>query len=166
MLNRHRWSALALTAALAAWAPLSHAGNVGVSIAIGQPGLQGRIDIGRFYGPALYAPQPVLVAPGPVWVAPPEPVYLWVPAYQRSRWSSYCGQYDACGAPVYFVRDDWYRSHVAPVVYRAPPPPPVAYVPAPVYGPAPGYGRGWRDDDEDHDHGHGRGHGRWHGHDD
>ncbi|UFU09069.1 hypothetical protein LRM40_12195 [Ideonella dechloratans] len=162
MLNRHRWSALALTAALAAWAPMSHAADVGVSISIGQPGLQGRIDIGRFYEPALIAPQPVIVQPAPVW-APVQPVYLWAPPAHRAHWARYCGQYGACGAPVYFVRDDWYQAHVVPVVRRAPPPPPVVYAPVPVYrggpgpgyGYGPGYGRGW-DDDHHHGHGHDR----------
>lgn len=171
MLNRHRWSALALTAALSAWAPLSHAADVGVSISIGQPGLQGRIDIGRFYQPALIAAQPVVVEPAPVWVAPARPVYLWAPPQHRAHWARYCGQYGACGAPVYFVRDDWYQTHVVPVVRQAPPP--VAYAPAPVYMPAPGSyygpgeGRGW-DDGRHRGHDHDRGdhdRGRWYGRD-
>jgi hypothetical protein len=141
---------------------MSHAADVGVSISIGQPGLQGRIDIGRFYEPALIAPQPVIVQPAPVW-APVQPVYLWAPPAHRAHWARYCGQYGACGAPVYFVRDDWYQAHVVPVVRRAPPPPPVVYAPVPVYrgGPGPGYGYGpgygwgW-DDDHHHGHGHDR----------
>jgi hypothetical protein len=41
-----------------------------------------------------------------------EPVYLWVPPGHRKHWSKHCAQYGACGAPVYFVQDRWYREHV------------------------------------------------------
>ncbi|MBI5260012.1 MAG: hypothetical protein HY855_26165 [Burkholderiales bacterium] len=91
------------------------AADVGVSIGISQPGVYGRIDIGRF-------PPPVLVAPQPVWVAAPrvrpphapEPVYMWVPPGHRKHWHKHCAKYGACGAPVYFVEDRWYHQHVAP----------------------------------------------------
>jgi hypothetical protein len=39
-------------------------------------------------------------------------VYLWVPPGHRKNWRKHCGQYQACGVPVYFVRDDWYGKHV------------------------------------------------------
>lgn len=109
-------SAAMLTAlALAGASVPASAADVGVSIGISQPGVYGRIDIGRF-------PQPVLVAPQPVWVAaprvlppqPPEPVYLWVPPGHRKHWRKHCARYGACGAPVYFVEDRWYHEHVAP----------------------------------------------------
>jgi hypothetical protein len=105
----------ALLAGLVALAPRpAAAANVGVSIAISEPGLYGRVDIGRFPQPAVFVSQPVLVAPPRVVVARPEPVYMWVPPGHRHQWARYCGQYRACGTPVVFVRDDWYDSHVRP----------------------------------------------------
>jgi hypothetical protein len=101
-------------AALVAWPSQASAADVGVSISISEPGVYGRIDIGRFPQPALIVPQPVVVAPPTVVMARREPVYMWVPPGHRKHWSRYCGQYRACGAPVVFVRDDWYESHVRP----------------------------------------------------
>lgn len=102
-------------AALAAVAAIgftpAHAADVGVSINISQPGVYGRVDIGQF-------PQPQVVYAQPVWVKPvpqaprPAPVYLWVPPGHQKNWSKHCGRYNACGVPVYFVRDDWYHQHV------------------------------------------------------
>ena len=101
-------AALALAAGLAA-AP-AFAANVGVSVQVSQPGVYGRVDIGRYPEPVLVAPQPVVVA-RPV-VAAPEPMYLWVPPGHRQNWRKHCGHYNACGAPVYFVDDRWYEGHV------------------------------------------------------
>jgi hypothetical protein len=109
-------------------APPAHATDVGVSIGFSQPGVYGRVDIGRY-------PQPVLVAPQPVIIGRPvyrEPVYLWVPPGHRRDWRHACSRYGACGRPVYFVDDGWYRQTV--IVER--------------------------EDRRGHGHGHGRGHGR------
>ncbi len=102
---------IALLALGAALAVPSLAADVGVSIAISQPGVYGRVDIGRFPQPVVVAPQPVIVSPAVVYAAPP-PVYLWVPPGHRKHWSKHCHEYGACGAPVYFVRDDWYQQRV------------------------------------------------------
>ncbi len=107
-------AALAATVAGLASVP-ARAADVGVSIGISQPGVYGRIDIGRF-------PQPAVVVGRPVWGAPvharpahaPAPVYMWVPPGHRKHWRAHCARYGACGAPVYFVQDRWYHSHVAP----------------------------------------------------
>lgn len=131
-----------------------------VSIAVGQPGFFGRIDIGDT--------RPVLVDPRPVVIAAPryavQPIYLRVPPYQRAHWGRYCGAYNACGAPVYFVTDDWYERVYVPH-YRE------VY----SYGPPRGewrerehhdngrghaYGRRGKDRDDDDDHDRGHGHGR------
>ncbi len=130
----------ALSLAAAAVGSAQAGTDVGVSVQISQPGVYGRVDIGRFPQPAVVVAQPVVVAPAPVLAAPPQPVYMWVPPGHRKNWRKHCGQYNACGVPVYFVQDQWYRAHVAP-----PPPPP-------------------RYDDRDRGpgHGHGRGHGRGH----
>jgi len=102
---------LALVAAILAVTPLSRATEVGVSIAISQPGVYGRIDIGRFPQPVVVVPQPVIISPQPVGVVV-QPVYMWVPPGHRKKWSKHCGRYNACGVPVYFVQDDWYDQHV------------------------------------------------------
>ena len=119
---------------LAATLP-SLAADVGVSVQISQPGAYGRIDIGRFPQPQVIVQQPVVIG-RPVVVAQPEPVYLWVPPGHRKNWGRYCGQYRACGMPVYFVEERWYREHVYPERGHA--------------------GRG---DHDDHGHGHGNGKG-------
>jgi hypothetical protein len=92
--------------------PAAYATDVGVSIGISQPGVYGRIDIGRFPQPEVIVSQPVIVVPPPVAVVRPQPVYLWVPPGHRKHWSRHCHEYNACGVPVYFVRQDWYEQHV------------------------------------------------------
>jgi hypothetical protein len=89
----------------------AHATDVGVSIAISQPGVYGRIDIGHFPQPAVVVAQPVIIAPAPVGVVV-QPVYMWVPKGHRKDWSKHCRHYNACGVPVYFVRHDWYDQQV------------------------------------------------------
>lgn len=107
------------TAALACFSAPGQAADVGVSISISQPGVYGRIDIGRFPNPVLVVQQPVIIAPHPppppgrpIVVAPPQPVYLWVPPGHQKNWRKHCHRYGACGTPVYFVDDGWYRQHV------------------------------------------------------
>ena len=97
---------LVLAASLAAALP-AQAADVGVSVGISQPGVYGRVDIGRFPQPQLSVQQPVIIS-APTYAAPP-PVYLWVPPGHRKDWRRHCGQYQACGQPVYFVQDNWNR---------------------------------------------------------
>ncbi len=103
-------------AALAAGASTATAANVdvGVSIGISQPGVYGRIDIGRFPQPQVVYAEPVYVERPRVVVVRPEPVYMWVPPGHRKNWKQHCRAYGACGAPVVFVRDDWYERNVRP----------------------------------------------------
>ncbi len=113
-----------LSLALVAWAASGavQAADVGVSISVSQPGVYGRIDIGRFPQPQVVLPQPVIIqAPPPprVVVGAPapvaaQPVYLWVPPGHRKDWRKHCGKYNACGVPVYFVDDGWYDRNVNP----------------------------------------------------
>jgi hypothetical protein len=87
--------------------------DVGVSINIGEPNFFGRIDIGDAPRPVLRAPRPVIIERGPPEFVE-EPIYLHVPANESRDWRRYCGHYDACGRPVYFVQDTWYRNVYAP----------------------------------------------------
>jgi hypothetical protein len=79
-----------------------------VSIGINQPGAYGRINIGDVPSPALYYPEPVVITQ-PHVVVERRPIYLYVPPAHQQNWRRYCGQYSACGQPVYFVREDWVR---------------------------------------------------------
>lgn len=98
---------------LAAATPAMAATDVGVSIQITQPGVYGRVDIGRYPPPVLVVPQPVVIRSVPV-VQAAQPVYMWVPPGHRKNWRKHCDHYGACGVPVYFVQDRWYHEHVAP----------------------------------------------------
>lgn len=83
--------------------------NVGVSIGFSQPGVYGRIDIGTYPQPQVIVAQPVIIQrPSRM----PPPVYLWVPPGHQKDWKKHCGGYNACGVPVYFVKDDWYQAQV------------------------------------------------------
>lgn len=86
--------------------------DVGVSVNVNQPGVYGRIDIGRAsVPPVLMYPQPVIIVPGPPVAVRPEPIYLRVPPGHARNWRKHCRRYNACGQPVYFVREDWYQNH-------------------------------------------------------
>lgn len=134
---------LAAVATLAA--PAFAQTSVGVSVQVNQPGLYGRIDIGSVpTPPVLVYQQPVVVVPGPVAVHQ-RPIYLRVPPGHEQHWDKHCARYNACGQPVYFVREDWYQQH---------------WVPAHRHDHD---DRHDRDHDRDRDHGD-RGHGRGHDH--
>lgn len=101
----------AVAAATVAWS--AHAADVGVSISIGQPGYYGQLNIGDVpQPPVLIYPKPVVIAPDPHYGGPP--LYLRVPVGYEKHWSQHCREYNACGRPVYFVRDDWYRNTFVP----------------------------------------------------
>lgn len=101
--------ALALGVAAAGATPAF--ADVAVSIRIGEPGFYGRLDIGGYERPRLINSRPVIVTRGYRYAAP---VYVRVPPGHQRNWKKYCGRYDACGRPVYFVRDEWYRDVYAP----------------------------------------------------
>lgn len=87
------------------------AADVGVSVSVGQPGFYGRIDIGNAPPPRLIYVEPVVVQRVEVAKAP---VYLHVPPGHEKNWGKHCRKYNACGRPVYFVRDDWYEGEYVP----------------------------------------------------
>lgn len=129
--------------AVALLAGAAQAADVGVSIQVGQPGFYGRIDIGQTAPPPVVLAQPVWVQRRPVHV---EPAYMRVPPGHQKNWAKHCAKYNACGVPVYFVREDWYQER---------------------------YSEHHRDERErerehereDNDHGHGKGHGKHKGQD-
>jgi len=106
-----------LGAALATLVGSALAVDVGVSVSIGQPGFYGRIDIGNAPQPQLIFAQPVIIQQGPIGFAR-SPIYLRVPPGHEKNWAKKCHKYNACGQPVYFVQDGWYRNEYAPA-YRA-----------------------------------------------
>ena len=91
--------------------------DVGVSINISEPGFYGRIDVGRVPGPMVIYPQPIIIEQRPVAIVR-QPIYLRVPPGHEKNWGKYCTRYGACGQPVYFVQDKWYRDVYAPRVYE------------------------------------------------
>ena len=114
---KHNSIVLCAAAALASAfsAAAGAATDVGVSVQNSQPGVYGRVDIGNLPPPVLVYPQPIVVRRPPVVVAQPvQPVYLWVPPGHQKNWKKHCARYNACGVPVYFVKDEWYHAHVMP----------------------------------------------------
>ena len=109
-MNKATWGALAVLAAVAVPA---QAADVGVSVSVNQPGVYGRIDIGRVPSPpVLVYPQPVIIAQ-PAAVVQRQPIYLHVPPGHAKDWRKHCGKYNACGQPVYFVQESWYQQNYA-----------------------------------------------------
>lgn len=123
MTTKILWAALFTACAAPAFA-----GDVGVSINVGEPGYYGQIDIGNVPPPQLVYPQPVVIRQGPEFASAP-PIYLHVRPGHEKHWREHCAEYNACGRPVYFVRDEWYQNE---------------YVPR--------HRHGARDHDEDHGH--------------
>lgn len=170
---------IALILAAGAITPVLARTNVGVSIGINQPGMYGRIDIGdnnRYGQPQLVYPQPVIIAP-PAVVYERRPIYLYVPPAHQSHWRQYCGRYQACGQPVYFVQERWVRDRWQ---HEHPGQRPRwdarqnwnGHQGRPEYSGHPGrddhHGHGGRDDHRDNhgrDRGPGNGHGHGHGRD-
>ncbi len=150
-----------------------------VSINIGQPGFYGHINIGDFGPPPVVYAQPVIIQQ-PARYYQAAPVYLRVPEGHRKHWARFCGRYNACGQPVYFVQDSWYTDTYAPRYreihhdqYRGPerheyyqrPPERREYREERHGDEGRGHGEGHGNGHgNDHDNGHGNGHG--HGHDD
>lgn len=131
---------LAIALALGSLAPAFAQTSVGVSIGINQPGVYGRIDIGNVPQPQLIYAQPVIIT-RPVQYVQQQPIYLYVPPGHQKNWAKHCGSYNACGQPVYFVKEEWVRERYED------------------------NRRGDRRDDDDrddHDRGHGNGKGKKH----
>jgi hypothetical protein len=105
----------ALTIIAASAAAPAFSGSVEVSISVGDPGFYGQIDIGGYGRPRLIYSEPVILAPRYRSYAP---VYVRAPHSHYRNWGRYCGRYDACLRPVYFVHDEWYRDVYTPRYHR------------------------------------------------
>ena len=67
--------------------------------------------------PVVIYPQPVIIEQRTVNVVR-QPIYLRVPPGHDKNWRKHCSRYQACGQPVYFVQDDWYRDVYAAALLR------------------------------------------------
>ena len=135
-------------------ATTAQAADVGVSVSVGQPGFYGHIDIGNFPKPVLIYPKPRIIQPPPTRVVQ-EPIYLHVPPGHAKKWKKHCHKYNACGRPVYFVKEKWYNEVYVPQ-YRER---------GGGHDRRQGGGKGYDKDrghgrDDGKDRGHGKGHGR------
>ncbi len=99
--------ALALVAVFTATTAQAQTG-VGVSVSVNQPGVYGRIDIGNMPPPPVIYAKPIIYAPPAVHVVQ-QPMYLYVPPGHQKKWGKHCKRYNACGQPVYFVKESWVR---------------------------------------------------------
>jgi hypothetical protein len=91
------------------------AADIGVSIGIGDPNFYGNIVIGNAPPPVLVYREPVVIVRSQVVY---EPIYLRVRAGHAQNWSQHCGQYNACGRPVYFVQNEYYNDVYAPHYHK------------------------------------------------
>lgn len=113
MTLKHWMAASALALVGLSASGVAAAANVSISVE-GEvaPGVYGRVRIGDRPPPPVVYSQPVVIvnSPRPVQASP---IYLHVPPGHAKDWRRYCGRYQACGQPVYFVRtqaygrDDW-----------------------------------------------------------
>ena len=147
-----RLARFAATAALACAAGTAFAQTaVGVSVEVAQPGIYGRIDVGNMPPPPVILPRPVVITQ-PAVVVPVQPVYLYVPPGHQKKWSKHCHRYNACGQPVYFVKESWVHQRYEHEHGRAHP----HAKHARKHGhPGNGHGKG-----HGNDKGHGKGHGK------
>ena len=122
-----------------AWAQNYVNGTVDGQLA---PGGYGRIQIGNGGPPPLIYAEPVIIQRPPVAVHR-SPIYMYVPPGHAKNWAKHCGRYNACGQPVYFVKEPGSR-----------PPKRGGHHAGPRDG---DHRHGHRDDR--HPHGNGRGHG-------
>ncbi|MGE0115870.1 MAG: hypothetical protein AB7T07_13430 [Steroidobacteraceae bacterium] len=93
------------------FASLAQAADLNVGVVISgeiHPGVYGRVELGNYPPPPLLYAQPVVIVPERHH-RHLEPVYLHVPPGHAKNWRRYCGRYDACSRPVYFVRSAEYE---------------------------------------------------------
>jgi hypothetical protein len=134
------------SALLALLASAAARAEIGVSVSIGQPGFYGQIDIGDYPAPRLIYAEPIIIHRAP---SPGRPLYLHVPPGHEKNWAKHCVHYDACGRPVYFVRDEWYNDVYVPAYQERHGGRGNGHGPSDDHGPGNGGGPG-----KSHGHGH------------
>lgn len=67
-------------------------------------GVYGRIDIGNAPPPPLIYAEPVIIQ-RPAVMVQRSPIYMHVPPGHAKNWGKHCARYNACGQPVYFVKE-------------------------------------------------------------
>jgi len=80
---------------------------------VGDPNYYGQVDLVNNTPPPVIYSTPVVAQPAPPGVVY-QPVYLRVPPAYYQNWPQYCGYYNACYYPVYFVQESWYISIYSP----------------------------------------------------
>lgn len=104
---------LVIGATLAVLGSAALATDVGVAVTLGEPGFYGRIVLGNAPPPRVIYTAPMVIYQQPMTVVR-SPIYLRVPYGHEKHWGKHCRQYNACGQPVYFVRNDWYQNDYVP----------------------------------------------------
>lgn len=94
--------------ALCAFTTPLFAADVGLSISIGDPNFFGSIKIGNAIRPEVIFRDPIIITK-PRRHERLEPIYLRVRPGHEKHWRKHCHEYHACGRPVFFIRDTWYR---------------------------------------------------------
>ena len=89
----------------------------GPAAPIGDPGYYGQVDLVNNTPPPTIYSTPMVVQPAPPGVYYP-PVYLRVPPMYYQNWPQYCGFYNACFYPVFFVQEGWYMNIYSPWYHR------------------------------------------------
>lgn len=109
-----RMKRLLFVAALAVVIAPALAGDVAVSISVGQPGFYGQIDVGDYPPPRVLYRRPIMVEQVERVEMLPSPIYLRVPPGHARNWRKHCHEYNACGERVYFVQNAWYNREYVP----------------------------------------------------
>lgn len=89
---------------------LSQADDLGISVVVEgeiQPGVYGRVELGKDSHPDLVYREPRLVRVDERYSSH-RPVYLHVPPGHAKNWDKHCHKYNACYRKVYFVRSAEY----------------------------------------------------------
>ncbi|NJM33234.1 MAG: hypothetical protein HC848_10805 [Limnobacter sp.] len=88
------------------------AGNLNIEIGVNgevAPGVYGSVRVDNRRSPRVVYQQPIVIerVRTRTYI---QPVYLHVPPGHAKRWDRYCGRYQACATPVYFVKSrDYYQ---------------------------------------------------------
>ncbi len=117
---------------------------------VGDPNYYGQVDLVNNTPPQVVYSTPAIVQPPPPGIVY-QPVYLRVPPVYYQNWPQYCGYYNACYYPVYFVQDSWYIGIYSPWYRRYYPYGRPGFVAHVYYNPH--WGGGYHDHGEHGEHG-------------